>query len=322
VLAPEKPRDEDRRLASLRSLGILDTPPEERFDRITRIAGRLFNVPIALVSLVDENRQWFKSRQGLEGLETPREISFCGHAILSSGILVIRDALDDERFRDNPLVTGPPNIRFYAGCPLALSNGDKIGTLCIIDRVPRTFEREDGAMLRDLAEVVERELAALQLAVVDELTQLYNRRGFDHLSSYALEMCRRLGEPALLLYLDLDGFKRINDNLGHSEGDQALREFAVALKHAFRTSDVLGRIGGDEFAVLVTGASAEAVEPALLRLEQILDGRELRNARDYRVQFSVGTVAFDPSRHRGIAELMKEADGLMYREKRVKNAGP
>jgi GGDEF domain-containing protein len=263
VLAPEKPGDEDRRLASLRSLGILDTPPEERFDRITRIAGRLFDVPIALVSLVDENRQWFKSRQGLEGQETPREISFCGHAILSSEILVIPDALDDERFRDNPLVTGPPNIRFYAGCPVALSNGHKIGTLCIIDRVPRTFEREDEAMLRDLAEVVERELAALQLAVVDELTQLCNRRGFDHLSSYALKMCRRLGKPALLLYLDLDGFKRINDNLGHSEGDQALREFAVALKHAFRTSDVLGRIGGDEFAVLVTGASAEAVEPAI-----------------------------------------------------------
>lgn len=322
MLAPPKPIDENRRLAALRGSGILDTPPEERFDRITRIAKRLFDVPIALVSLVDEHRQWFKSRQGLEAQETPRDISFCGHAILSPEVLVIADARDDQRFRDNPLVTGPPNIRFYAGCPLALSNGEIIGTLCIIDRVPRTFDGEDEAVLRDLAKVVERELAALELAIMDELTQLCNRRGLEHRCSQSLEMCRRLGEPSVLLYFDLDGFKRINDSFGHFEGDKALQEFALALMNTFRASDVLGRIGGDEFAVLVTSVSAEQTESLVRRLEQMLEGRELSSGRDYEVRFSVGAVAFDPSRHRNISELMKEADELMYRKKKDRSACP
>lgn len=318
--APQRPVDENQRLASLRSLGILDTPPEERFDRITRIARRLFGVPIALVSLVDEDRQWFKSRQGLEALETPRDISFCGHAILSTDVLVVADAQEDERFRDNPLVTGPPNIRFYAGCPIALSNGDRIGTLCIIDRAPRAFATEDEAMLCDLAKVVERELTALDLAIMDELTQLCNRRGFEYRCAHSLEMCRRLGEPSVLLYFDLDGFKQINDEFGHCEGDRALREFALALTRTFRGSDVMGRLGGDEFAVLVTSATAKRVEPVLRRLEQMVDGRELSASRDYALRFSVGAVTFDPSRHRTISELMKEADVLMYKKKRGRGA--
>lgn len=321
MLPPKKPADENGRLASLRSLGVLDTVPEERFDRITRIAKRLFDVPIALVSLVDEDRQWFKSRQGLEAFETPRDISFCGHAILSAEIFVIPDALEDERFRDNPLVLGPPNIRFYAGRPLTLSNGERIGTLCIIDRVPRQLNDEDAAMLDDLAQVVERELSALRLACVDELTELCNRRGFENLASHALELCRRLDESAFLLYFDLDGFKRINDSFGHLEGDQALREFARALTETFRSSDVVGRIGGDEFAVLVSNASSEGTGPAVRRLEGALDSAASRAARAYDVRFSVGTIGFDSSRHRSIAELMKDADKLMYLQKKGGSAG-
>ena len=118
MLEPPLPPDEAMRLAALRSLNILDTPAEERFDRITRLAQRLFDVPIALVSLVDTNRQWFKSCQGLDASETPRSISFCGHAILEDGPLIIEDATKDQRFADNPLVTGPPDIRFYTGQPL------------------------------------------------------------------------------------------------------------------------------------------------------------------------------------------------------------
>ena len=120
---PELPADERTRLEILRSLKILDTLPEERFDRLTRLARKLFDVPIALVSLVDVNRQWFKSSAGLDATETPREISFCGHAILGDDILVVSDTQLDERFHDNPLVTGGPAIRFYAGCPLTGANG-------------------------------------------------------------------------------------------------------------------------------------------------------------------------------------------------------
>ena len=113
--APEIPPNESQRLAALRALGVLDTPPEERFDRLTRIATRAFNVPIALVSLVDGERQWFKSCQGLGSQETSREVSFCGHAILDPAVLVVSDAFNAERFCDNPLVVGDPGIRFYAG---------------------------------------------------------------------------------------------------------------------------------------------------------------------------------------------------------------
>ena len=155
---PPKPANEMERLAALRSLGLLDTPPEQRFNRITRTAARIFKVPTALVSLVDAERQWFKSRYGLHAGETPRSVSFCGHAILQDRALVIEDALLDARFADNPLVTGVPHVRFYAGQPLAGPGGAKLGTLCLIDQAPRHFSAHDRLTLADMAGWVEREL--------------------------------------------------------------------------------------------------------------------------------------------------------------------
>ena len=153
------PRGEDRRLQALRHLQVLDSPPEGRFDRYTRIAAQLFDVPIALVSLVDHDRQWFKSRHGLDVSETPREMAFCAHAILERAVLQVPDALLDDRFADNPLVTGPPRVRFYAGAPLAVDDGSLVGTLCLIDRRARQLAPAQLALLRDLADLVETELA-------------------------------------------------------------------------------------------------------------------------------------------------------------------
>ncbi|MDE2510550.1 MAG: CHASE3 domain-containing protein, partial [Elusimicrobia bacterium] len=154
------PSDESERLTTLRSLGLLDTPAEERFDRIVRLAQNLFDVPIALISLVDADRQWFKAKQGLEADQTPRDVSFCAHAILGSEIMEVPDATQDERFWDNPLVTGAPDLRFYAGAPLSAPNGRKIGTLCLIDRTPRKLTGAQQQILLDLAELVESEIAA------------------------------------------------------------------------------------------------------------------------------------------------------------------
>ncbi|WP_031594160.1 GAF domain-containing protein, partial [Pantoea agglomerans] len=176
--APEIAADEAQRLSQLRALNIMNTPAEERFDRLTRLARRLYDVPIALVSLLEADHQWFKSAQGYEPAGSPRDISFCGHAILQDEIMIVEDAAEDERFYDNPLVTGEPHIRFYAGCPLRAPGGAKMGTLCIIGREPRQFNEEDQATMRDLAAMAEAELVAFQTATCDELTQITNRRGF------------------------------------------------------------------------------------------------------------------------------------------------
>lgn len=156
--APETPSNEALRIETLRQFLILDTPPEERFDNLTRAAAAFFRVEIAVVSLVDVNRQWFKSICGLDVAETPRDISFCGHAILQDQVMMIEDALLDERFVDNPLVTGEPKIRFYAGAPLKAKNGVNVGTLCLIDRHPKTLSSADIEMLQDMARVVVGEL--------------------------------------------------------------------------------------------------------------------------------------------------------------------
>lgn len=320
MIPPAIPVDEASRLDALRSLNILDTAAEERFDRLTRLAKRAFGVPIALVSLVDANRQWFKSCQGLSVSETPRHVSFCGHAILSREVLVVPDALLDERFHDNPLVLGEPKIRFYAGCPLAAPNGSRLGTLCLVDREPRTLDAGDLDVLRDLAGMAEREVAAIQMATMDELTLLSNRRGLMTLGQHALSLCTRLGRPAVMLFFDLDGFKQINDRFGHAEGDDALKSFATLLMQTFRDSDVVGRLGGDEFVVLTTNCTMADSKVALERLNRAVEDSNRISQRGYRIRFSAGEVGYDPARHRSIDALLSDADALMYQRKRQTHA--
>lgn len=155
---PVEPNDEDRRLAATRSLGLWKTPPEERFDRVVRVAAAAFDVPIALIALMERDREWFKSCYGVEFREVPRDASFCGHAIFERQPLVVSDAHLDERFADNPYVTGFPGVRFYAGHPLILSNGCCVGTLCILDVRPRHFDNVGISLLRDLSQFAIAEL--------------------------------------------------------------------------------------------------------------------------------------------------------------------
>ncbi len=314
---PDLPEDEVGRLKALRSLDILDTPAEERFDRLTRLAKRMFDVPIALVSLVDENRQWFKSRAGLDASETPRDISFCGHAILGNEPFIVNDTSTDPRFADNPLVVNAPSISFYAGCPLRHQDGSKLGTLCIIDDAPRTLGEDDIDALQDLAEMAERELAAIQLATLDELTRISNRRGFITLAQKSVDLCIRQAIPASLVFFDLNGFKPINDTFGHAEGDHALVTFAEHMQSTFRDSDVYARLGGDEFVALLTNTSNELANETIKRFRRSMDLYNEQAGRGYDISFSEGIVTVDITQNQSVEELLESADDLMYKKKRA-----
>ncbi|MDX1491071.1 MAG: sensor domain-containing diguanylate cyclase [Pseudohongiellaceae bacterium] len=316
---PDIPDDETLRLETLREYSILDTASEERFDRVTRMAKRLFNVPIAIVSLVDENRQWFKSCVGLDVSETPREVSFCAHAILGPQVFVVPDTLLDERFDDNPLVLDSPNIRFYAGCPLRAINGQRLGTLCIIDEKPREFSQEDCAALQDLAIIVEREMAAVQLASLDDLTDIANRRGFLFLAQQQIERGIRNDEQMCLAYFDLDNFKKINDTYGHAQGDKVLRVFASAMLSSFRQSDLCARIGGDEFVAIFSTATLEVAQGLIDRLRETLEHAVEKDSSLASIDFTYGLTPYIPERHVEVEKWLSDADKSLYRDKHNKN---
>ena len=158
MIEAAKPRNEDERLAVLHALDLLDKPKEERFERITSIASKTFAVPISLITLLDTDQQHFRACVGLDIPGTARSVSFCGHAILQPDIMVVEDARTDPRFADNPLVTGPPHIRFYAGAPIHVTADIRLGTLCLIDTQPRSLSAQQLDMLRSLAGVARDEL--------------------------------------------------------------------------------------------------------------------------------------------------------------------
>ena len=333
---PPQPANEEQRLLALRALRVLDTPAEPSFDSLTDLAARLLNVPIVLVSLVDERRQWFKSRVGLGATETSRAVSFCGHAINSEDLFVIEDARRDARFADNPLVVGEPRVCFYAGAPLTLAGGEVIGTLCAIDHAPRQLGTTERAVLQVLARhvVVELELRRqvseliaemehrrqaehryMQLATRDPLTGLPNRAAlFDRLN-HAVRAAARNDGTLAFMFLDLDRFKLINDSLGHAVGDALLQAVAERLHDSVREADTVARLGGDEFAILLeqprdTAAVVSVVDKLLASLgEPIqLDGQALT------VRASVG-IAMYPEHGDNADQLMRHADLAMYQAK-------
>lgn len=305
-------RDEDSRLVALKSLGILDSPAEERFDRFTRIAKRLFNVPFASFSLVDDTREWFKSSYGHQSAEIPLADSFSAHAVETQDMVVIHDATHHLRFARQSRDTG---IKFFAGFPIKAHTGHTIGTLSIADTTPRNFSDEDRRCLADLAGMIEEEINVQSIANIDDLTSLFNRRGFIGVGEHAIAICKRMRRPATVMFFDLDGFKQVNDNFGHAEGDRVLKNIGSLLRSVFRNSDVVARMGGDEFCVLLTGTDTDHVERPLLNLANSLQAQN--KATPYEIGYSVGVVEFE-DRHDGISKLMEEADHLMYQQKRAR----
>jgi diguanylate cyclase (GGDEF)-like protein len=329
--APIPPND-DLRVKSLQRMQLLSTPAELDFDRITRTAAEYFDVPIALVSLVDKDRQWFKSRHGLETPEAAREISFCAHAICGNSALVIPDTRKDERFFDNPLVTGEPHLSFYAGFPIKNGEGFRIGTLCIMDREPRQFSADDSRMLEDFARWLElvienRRLGESQNHLMAELnqarresmicpmTQAWNRRGFSSLMAREISRSKRDGRPVALAIIDIDHFKRINDSHGHLAGDSALVSFARILREQIRAYDVFARLGGEEFAVIMPGLRREDARAAGEKLRAAVE-RDALLPTGERLTVSLGLGWFDPAKAGLSEELMvAKADQALYKAK-------
>ncbi|MEG3757728.1 sensor domain-containing diguanylate cyclase [Pseudoalteromonas carrageenovora] len=319
MIKPETPSNEIERLRALRALKILDTAHEERFDRVTRIAKHLFNVSISLVTLIDEDRQWFKSRQGLGVCELPRESSFCGHTINQNELLIIPDTSSDERFFDNPFVVGDPKIRFYAGFPLKLKQGVIIGTLCLADDKPRNLSDEEKQLLRDLGSLVEQEIQSIQLATIDELTKISNRRGFLSLAEHTLNNCKKNKVSMTLILFDLNKFKQINDVYGHHEGDFVLTKFAQVMLSSFCDCEVIGRLGGDEFVVMLSDSGAKKADDALLCFTNAIEQTNSIINKPYNIDYSFGVVNFTYNTDKTVVEMIQDADTAMYKQKKQCN---
>jgi diguanylate cyclase (GGDEF)-like protein len=308
MIKPAIPSNESQRLKTLRDLRLLDTPPEERFDRVTRLAKRVFSTKIALVSIVDADRQWFKSRQGLDAEETGRDISFCGHAILDDKIMVVNDAESDERFCDNPLVCGDPNIRFYAGYPLAAPDGSRLGTLCIIDDKPKDLDDEQLQLLRELGRMVEEEMIAANDATIDPTTSISNRNGFLTIADNILPLCKRRQEPATLLMYHLNELCSLEDTHGRYEGDSVAVELAHLLLAGFRDSDIIARTSLDTFSVLLVSTDLERAEQVQSRFDNQLGERNRDASRRHELQVQVYTIPWDEDKHVSAEAFLRDAE--------------
>jgi diguanylate cyclase (GGDEF)-like protein len=334
------------RLAALADTELMDSASEAAFDRLTRLVSKILHVPTALVSLVDDKRQFFKSAIGLgepwaSRRQMPLSHSFCKHAIAQAGPLVIEDARMHPLVKHNPAIEDL-GVVAYAGVPLTLPGGERLGVLCAIDGVPRAWSDADLEVLGDLAESVvaevrlrlehralERSEAALaekvtqledlqerleSLSLTDEMTGLYNRRGFLRLAAPQLRLAERKHRPLMLFFADLDGLKRINDDLGHDVGDDAITQASRLLARVFRQSDVLARLGGDEFVALALEIERE--EPVVARLEAALAAFNDDDGRPYKLAISIGAVTYDHAAHETLEQLLARADAAMYAARR------
>lgn len=296
--APALPDNEAQRLEAIRNASCAYAPREERFDRITRTVRRLLHVPIALITIVEADEQWFRSVQGLEVDHTPRDISFCGHVVASGRPLVINDTWAEPDFADNPLVIGSPGIRSYLGWPLEIAPGLVAGSLCAIDTIPRVFGEIEALGLKDLAQIAASELrsqAAQSLQknllmrldlmqrrhALDPVTGCWTIRGLRELLGLAVPQARSDGTHLALCHLSLDGFDEAARALGEVGRPTVLSVAAQLLRGLLPPEAALARLGEQDFCALVQAPGAATLdhvvapmlEPELVGV--LPDGRRL-----------------------------------------------
>jgi GGDEF domain-containing protein len=283
MIAAPLPANDRERLQKMEQAQCAFVPREERFDRITRTARRLLNVPIALISIVEEDVQWFRSVQGLELDQTSRDISFCGHAVAADKMLLVPDTHRDPRFRDNPLVTGAPFIRSYLGIPLSIAPGVRAGTLCVLSDREHSFRHPDVVGLQDLAAMAEAELRLTAMsnvqkrllsrlsqlerrASLDAVTGCWNVRGFRELVALAVSDTRQNGTALALCCVRVKNFAGLA-RAPHASRSEAIRQvLAQVLRQRLPDNGALAVLGPSDFCALLPGASPLAVEESLARL--------------------------------------------------------
>ena len=312
-------------MRAVQRLGLLGTPAEERFDRITRMAKRMFGVPMAVIDIVGEEVAWLKSAQGMDAVEGARCDSYCHYTVLDEDVMIVRDARTDPRVHDSGFAN---TWVFYAGVPLRFE-GEHVGVLCIGDDKPGDLDDEGVVLLRDLAAMAEQELminkmseTQLELARsnkelemkanVDVLTRIWNRRAILEIAETEYENQR--SQPVAVLLIDLDHFKNVNDVYGHPSGDEVLRVTCERLRASVRPADAVGRYGGEEFIVIMTSARREDVATVAERIRVSVssepvgvDGHSIEVTCS--VGYAIGTTD-DP-----IGALINSADQALYQAK-------
>lgn len=309
---PAVPKDEAARVSMLHSLNILDTRRDARFDRYTETSARTFDMPIAVISLVDRYRQWFKSAAGLHESETPRNISFCGHAILGDDVFEVPNARRDPRFSDNPLVVREPHIQFYAGAPLITPDGFKLGTLCIIDRVPRKLSKEEKALLKNLADMVVSEM----VENMDIETGLANRNGLIEAGKKCLTATEGSNNFSLHLF-DIGGVHNANSN---AELELPATEiFSKLLSSFYPGAMAIANLGEHAFCVLVRPDAKFDERRAISHLCTVTKNALCQKGRADRFLPFVGLVQYGRERHTSFDDVMQDVDA-MYAKRLKQNA--
>lgn len=307
--------DEPARLAALSRYEVMDTPGEAPFDRITGLVQTIFQIPIAIVSLIDAERQWFKSCVGLGATQTSREVSFCTHTIQGRQPMFVPDTLLDPRFAENILVTGEPYIRSYLGVPLSTPDGYNLGSLCAIDIRPRRYTPDQIQVMKSFAALVMDELELRRIARTDHLTGAASRGDFCSRLERALSLYNRDGVASSLLILDIDHFKQVNDTYGHPAGDRVLQAVSAALQAQLGDEDLLGRLGGEEFGVLLHGVALPKAMEAAECYRRAIETTCVANNPPLRVTASFGACAIQPD-HISPEEWMAAADAALYDAKK------
>jgi|HubBroStandDraft_2_1064218.scaffolds.fasta_scaffold62216_2 diguanylate cyclase (GGDEF)-like protein len=295
--------------------GILEAPAEKSFDRMLRLAETALCTPIVLMSFGGRHHQWLQSSKRLDPVTDPRFTLLCDYAFEKNDFCVVSNTLEHPAFHDNPLVVGEPNIRSYASVPLRRQNGLKVGAICAVDHKERDFTKDQLDLLGDLAQLMVEQIELRQIATTDSLTGALTRRAFEAEVTREYRRNSRYQRDLSVIVVDVDHFKKINDNYGHAAGDLVLKNVVLQIKQNLREMDFLGRLGGEEFVVGLpeTGLDGASIAAERLR-ETIASMAMVSNGDRIGVTASFGIAALSRA-DRDWKEMVARADVALYRAK-------